>query len=109
MLVDKQKIAMKILSECFWGDYSYSPEKLIKIAEEGSLSEKNFLFGKVVQNALFVSYCLRIFHKEDLYLLFEKYEALSLKKEIEKKIVLSKAVLFGNIENTLLEDYQWKK
>lgn len=103
------KRAEKIREQCFWGDYSLTVQDILRIAENGTYAEKKFLFQKIIYNASFISYCLGIFQKEDLKTLFNDMVISFRKNDIERKILLSKAVLLDEKEDSLLEDYRWKQ
>jgi len=98
----------KILSECFWGDYSFTKDDIINIVNNGSKKEKQFLFGKIIQNAVFVSQSLSIFSLADLKWLFDEYKITFNKVFIQKRIALAKAILLKEYDDEILEIYKWK-
>ena len=106
---EKVRIAETILKECFWGDYSYSEQELIRIAEKGSWHEKKFLFGKIIYNALHTSFSLRLFSLPDLKKLYEGFKVSFNKDMVQRKLSLSKAILLGEYNEEILARYRWKR
>jgi|GEM_PF-336040 len=98
----------KILSECFWGDYSFTEDDIINIIKNGSKKEKQFLFGKIIQNANFVSQSLSIFSLADLKWLFDEYKITFNKVFIQRRIALAKAILLKEYDDEILDIYKWK-
>ena len=104
---NKSDSASIIVKECFWGDYSITPEKILKRLEEGDFRFKVFIFSKIVENSLYPSKHLRnLFDREELATLFERYPKSSDYRR-NQRLRIIKANLFGIQES--IPEYSWKK
>ena len=89
-----REIIEQIIKECFW-DYNFEINDIIKIAKSGSFNEKMFLFQKILSNSSDVLRALRIFSKEDLRKLFNKYKVPQYNKDyLKKRRDIAESVLF---------------
>ena len=89
------EIIEQIIKECFW-DYNFEINDIIKIAKSGSFNEKMFLFQKILSNSSDVLRALRIFSKEDLKKLFNKYKVPQFNKDyLKKRRDIAESVLFN--------------
>jgi len=96
---DKNKevheIIEQIIKECFW-DYNFEINDIVKIVKDGSFNEKMFLFQKILSNSSDVLRALRIFSKEDLKKLFNKYKVPQFNKDyLKKRRDIAESVLFN--------------
>ena len=62
----------RIIKECFW-DMQMSSKKIIKIVNGNDLSQKKFLFRKILLNSTRVLNDLKIFNPDDLKVLIEEF------------------------------------
>jgi len=79
-----REIIKQILKECFW-DYDLIEEDLLEIVKVGDFKKKMFLFQKILSNSTNILKALRIFTRDDLKELFEKYTIPTFKHEFLKK------------------------
>ena len=105
---DTTAIARRIIDECFHGDYSFTEKAIVDIARNGSLTEKKFLFARIVQEGSHTSYLLRIFDRNDLRELFDKYRITFNHALLEKRVFLCRAILLDDMDNSLPDRYKWK-
>lgn len=76
----------QILKECFW-DFEFTAEDILRIVKSGSFKEKMFLFEKIIPNSTNMLKALKIFAKDDLYKLLEKYKIPSFNHKLLQKRV----------------------
>ena len=89
------EIIEQIIKECFW-DYNFEINDIVKIVKSGSFNEKMFLFQKILSNSSDVLRALRIFSKEDLKKLFNKYKVPQFNKDyLKKRRDIVESVLFN--------------
>ena len=89
------EIIEQIIKECFW-DYNFEINDIVKIVKDGSFNEKMFLFQKILSNSSEVLRALRIFSKEDLKKLFNKYKVPQFNKDyLKKRRDIAESVLFN--------------
>jgi len=89
-----REIIEQIIKECFW-DYNFEINDIVKIVKSGSFNEKMFLFQKILSNSSEVLRALRIFSKEDLKKLFNKYKVPQYNKDyLKKRRDIAESVLF---------------
>jgi len=95
----------EILKECFW-DYNFSNEDIVKIVKSDSFSEKMFLFQKILSNSTNMLKALRIFTKEDLKELLNKYRVPAFNHEfLQKKKEIAEFVFFN--KKTEIASLKW--
>ena len=96
--------AQTVLRECFWGDYDFSPQKILDRLDRGEPGFDKFLFSKIIEQSRYPSYHLRnIFTQNHLHQLLDRY----LKQVGHKKRVrLVASNLTGQYD--LVREYSWK-
>jgi hypothetical protein len=56
----KKEAVEQIFRECFWGDYRISADEILHRLEAGDATFARFLFGKIADNARYLSRLIRI-------------------------------------------------
>lgn len=105
--IEIDRMIDEILKECFW-DYSFLKEDIVKIVKSGSFSEKMFLFEKILSNSTNTLKALRIFTREDLKELFNKYSVPVFNNEyMQKKKDIAEFVFFN--KKTDISSLKWRR
>ncbi len=103
----EDKIFEDIIRECFWGDYSYTPDEIRSNLNSGDEKFRLFLFSKIMNNSNYPSKYLRLlFSKIEIKSFFSK-ELLNNNQyyNLRKKLVMAN-VLGEDIE---IRELTWKK
>jgi len=95
-----------IIRECFW-DYDFSEDDILRIANTGSFSEKNFLFQKILANSKHLLRDLQIFKKDDLKFLLENYKIPNFNRDFlyKRKNIVEFFFFDKELE---IEELKWK-
>ncbi len=62
----------QLLKDCFW-EYDFTADDIDKIIVSGDVSEKKFLFGKILANSTWLLKDLKLFPKDELKSLLHDY------------------------------------
>lgn len=102
---DKRAIAKKIISECFWGDYSLTADELLFRLEQHDPGFDRFLFSKIIENSRHPSrYLPMLFSPEVLQSLLDRYLRMAGNR---KRIRIIAANLTGRYD--LVPELQWSR
>lgn len=102
---DRRAIADKIISECFWGDYSLTADDLILRLEQHDPGFDRFLFSKIIENSRQPSrYLPMLFAPEVLQSLLDLYLR---KAGNRRRVRLVAANLTG--QYYLVPELQWSR
>ncbi|OGS70675.1 MAG: hypothetical protein A3F91_09180 [Flavobacteria bacterium RIFCSPLOWO2_12_FULL_35_11] len=97
----------RIQQNCFW-DYTFTNEEILRMAQEGTDHEVNFLFNKIFANSTRPEYDLRIFTKEVLVKKLEAYVPPRFNnKYFSHRLKVLKLIF--DIDKTPIEELRWKK
>ena len=102
---DRLAIADKIISECFWGDYSLTADELLFRLEQHDPGFDRFLFSKIIENSRQPSrYLPMLFAPEVLQSLLDRYLRMAGNR---KRVRLVAANLTGRYD--LVPELQWSR
>ena len=102
---DRRAIADRMISECFWGDYSLTADELLLRLEQHDPGFDQFLFSKIIENSRQPSRYLPIlFAPEVLQSLLGLYLH---KAGNRKRVRLVAANLTGRYD--LVPELQWSR
>jgi hypothetical protein len=100
---DRRAIADKIISECFWGDYSLTADDLLFRLAQHDPGFDRFLFSKIIENSRQPSrYLPMLFAPEVLQSLLGRYLRMAGSR---KRVRLVAANLTGQYD--LVPELQW--
>lgn len=100
---DRRTIADKMISECFWGDYSLTANELLVRLEQHDPGFERFLFSKIIENSRQPSrYLPMLFAPEVLQSLLDRYLRMAGSR---KRVRLVAANLTGRYD--LVPELQW--
>jgi len=71
--MQQQKILDNIIKDCFW-DLDFTDKDINDIINSKDIKRKSFLFDKILLNSTNLILDLKIFRKNDLKILIEKFE-----------------------------------
>ena len=71
--MQQQKILDNIIKDCFW-DLDFTDKDINNIINSQDIKRKSFLFDKILLNSTNLILGLKIFKKDDLKILIEKFE-----------------------------------
>ena len=101
-----REAAETVIKECFWGDYSLTPETLVKRFESGDDDLKRLVFSKIIANSSHPSRYIRMLYaKEEVETLVASFDDLH-ETRIRKRIELVKSNVLQS--GVTLPEYAWK-
>jgi hypothetical protein len=65
VILTKQDAARKVVEECFWGDYTFDADDILRLILENSAYNDSFLIRRIVDNAVWPSRLLRVLFPHD--------------------------------------------
>lgn len=102
--MQQQKILDNILNDCFW-DLDFTDKDINDIINSKDIKGKSFLFDKILLNSTNLILDLKIFRKDDLKILIEKFEVPSFnydyifrRKNIAEVYFLDKPLLIDELK-----------
>lgn len=78
-LFDQHRAVKHILKECIW-EYDLDDGEILRMARRGTMQEKKFLYGKILQNSQHLLEAVSLFPVEDLKQLHDCFRAGSFQK-----------------------------
>lgn len=97
----------RIKENCFW-DYNFTDEEILKMANNGTEHEVNFLFNKIFANSTRPEWDLRIFPKDIMFKKLKEYKPPRFNnKYFSHRLKVLKFIF--DIDKTPIEELAWKK
>lgn len=102
---ERWAVADKMISECFWGEYSLTADELLFRLEQHDPGFNRFLFSKIIENSRQPSrYLPKLFTPEVLQSLLARYLRMAGNR---KRVRLVAANLTGRYD--LVPELQWSR
>ena len=102
--LQKQRVLQDIIKDCFW-DLNFTDRDIIEIVNSNNFKRKSFLFNKILLNSTNLFVALKIFTKNDLKMLIEKfvvpefnYDYISRRKNIVEVFFFDKPLLIDELK-----------
>ncbi len=102
--MQKQRVLQDIIRYCFW-DLNFTDKDITEIVDSNNFKRKSFLFDKILLNSTNLFIALKIFTKNDLKMLIEKfvvpefnYDYISRRKNIVEVFFFDKPLLIDELK-----------